>query len=195
MTKEPDGAYGHTCHTGWFATIHARRTFLPGPTFAGPYHAAGDPASAPLTYGRFHNPTWTAYEQALSELEGGPAVLFASGMAAVAAILGLSSVLAMSSCYPQTVTTRRGYSPRAISRRWASRYVWLPRLGILSNRRLPARSCSGWSPRVIRGWKSAILRSWPPLPMPRGRWSRWTTRRPPCWGSSPWLGAGFFHGV
>ena len=49
--------------------------FLPGPTFAGPYHAAGDPTRAPLTYGRFHNPTWTAYEQALSELEGGPAVL------------------------------------------------------------------------------------------------------------------------
>src|SRR5262249_7116675 len=63
--------------------------FLPGPTFAGTYHAAGDPARAPLTYGRFHNPTWTAYEQALSELEGGPAVLFASGMAAVAAILGV----------------------------------------------------------------------------------------------------------
>ena len=63
--------------------------FLPGPTFAGTYHAAGDPGSAPLTYGRFHNPTWTAYEQALSELEGGPAVLFASGMAAVAAIFGV----------------------------------------------------------------------------------------------------------
>src|SRR5262249_56615833 len=60
--------------------------FLPGPTFAGPYHAAGDPASAPLTYGRFHNPTWTAYEQALTELEGGPTVLFASGMAALAAL-------------------------------------------------------------------------------------------------------------
>ena len=63
--------------------------FLPGPTFAGPYHAAGDPDSAPFTYGRFHNPTWTYYEQALSELEGGPAVLFASGMAAVAAIFGV----------------------------------------------------------------------------------------------------------
>src|SRR5262245_62270171 len=63
--------------------------FLPGPTFAGPYHAAGDPASAPLTYGRFHNPTWTSYEQALTELEGGPAVLFASGMAAVAGIFGV----------------------------------------------------------------------------------------------------------
>jgi cystathionine gamma-lyase len=62
--------------------------FLPGPTFAAPYHAAGDPASAPYTYGRFHNPTWTYYEHALSELESGPAVTFASGMAAVAAVLG-----------------------------------------------------------------------------------------------------------
>src|SRR6266446_162958 len=25
MTKEPEGAYGHTCHPGWFATIHTRR--------------------------------------------------------------------------------------------------------------------------------------------------------------------------
>jgi cystathionine gamma-lyase len=63
--------------------------FLPGPTFAGPFHAAGDPASAPLTYGRFHNPTWTYYEQALSDLEGGPAVVFASGMAGVAAVFGV----------------------------------------------------------------------------------------------------------
>lgn len=63
-------------------------TFLPGPTFAGAYHAAGDPASAPFTYGRFHNPTWERYEHALSELEGGQAVVFASGMAAVTAIFG-----------------------------------------------------------------------------------------------------------
>lgn len=62
---------------------------LPGPTFAGLYHAAGDPASVPYTYGRYHNPTWTYYEQALSELEGGPAVTFASGMAAVAAVFGV----------------------------------------------------------------------------------------------------------
>jgi cystathionine gamma-lyase len=63
--------------------------FLPGPTFAAPYHAAGDPASAPYTYGRFHNPTWTAYEEALGALEGGPAVVFASGMASVAAVFGV----------------------------------------------------------------------------------------------------------
>jgi cystathionine gamma-lyase len=64
--------------------------FLPGPTFAGTYHAAGDPAGSPFTYGRFHNPTWTQYEQALSELEGGPTVVFASGMASLAAIFGVT---------------------------------------------------------------------------------------------------------
>jgi cystathionine gamma-lyase len=62
--------------------------FLPGPTFAGPYHLTGDPATSAYTYGRYHNPTWTTFEQALSELEGGPAIVFASGMAAVTAVLG-----------------------------------------------------------------------------------------------------------
>src|SRR5947209_11819539 len=62
--------------------------FLPGPTFANSYHLAGDPSSSPYSYGRYHNPTWTHFEQALSELEGGTAVIFASGMAAVTAVLG-----------------------------------------------------------------------------------------------------------
>jgi cystathionine gamma-lyase len=77
--------------------------FLPGPTFAGPYHAAGDPASSLYTYGRFHNPTWTAFETALADLEGGPAVVFASGMAAVASVFGLlrpgEIVVMPSDCY------------------------------------------------------------------------------------------------
>lgn len=60
--------------------------FLPGPTFAGVYHAAGDPKESPYTYGRFHNPTWTLFEKALTELEGGSSVVFPSGMAAVAAV-------------------------------------------------------------------------------------------------------------
>jgi cystathionine gamma-lyase len=63
--------------------------FRPGPTFAAPFHVSGDPASAPYTYGRYHNPTWTAYEHALTELEGGAdAVIFSSGLSAVAAVLG-----------------------------------------------------------------------------------------------------------
>ena len=59
----------------------------PGPTLAAPFRLRGDPESSPYFYGRYHNPTFTAYERALAELEGGEAVVFASGMAAVAAVL------------------------------------------------------------------------------------------------------------
>jgi cystathionine gamma-lyase len=64
--------------------------FRPGPTLAAPYHLPGDPQGLPFTYGRFDNPTWTHFERALAELEGGPAVSFASGMAAVTAVLGVA---------------------------------------------------------------------------------------------------------
>jgi cystathionine gamma-lyase len=75
------------------AGLAARRQgepFLAGPQFAATYHLAGDPASSLYTYGRFRNPTWTAFEDALGELEGGSALAFASGMAAVAAVLGVA---------------------------------------------------------------------------------------------------------
>jgi cystathionine gamma-lyase len=62
--------------------------FLAGPQFSSTFTARGQPASGALTYGRFHNPTWTAWEEALGVLEGGSAVAFASGMAAVGAVLG-----------------------------------------------------------------------------------------------------------
>jgi cystathionine gamma-lyase len=62
--------------------------FRPGPTFASTFHASGEPASAPFTYGRFDNPTWSAFEEAVSELEGGAALVFPSGMAAVSAVMG-----------------------------------------------------------------------------------------------------------
>ena len=58
--------------------------FLPGPAFVGPYHLSGDPASSAYSYGRYQNPTWTLYEQALGELEGGPVLAF-HGAAAVSA--------------------------------------------------------------------------------------------------------------
>ena len=60
---------------------------VPGPTFAGYYHLEGDPEGVDYVYGRYGNPTWTLLENALAELEGGPAVSFASGMAAVSAVL------------------------------------------------------------------------------------------------------------
>jgi cystathionine gamma-lyase len=61
--------------------------FLPGPTFAAPYHLAGDPAASDYVYGRYGNPSWSGYESALGELEGGTVVLFSSGMAAATAVL------------------------------------------------------------------------------------------------------------
>lgn len=63
---------------------------MDGPQFSATYTAPGDPAQQPLTYGRFHNPTWTAWEEALAELEGGPAVAYASGMAATVAVFGVT---------------------------------------------------------------------------------------------------------
>ncbi len=60
---------------------------LPGPQFASLFHLSGDPAGGQLEYGRYGNPTWMRWEAALAELEGGEAVSFASGMAAVAAVL------------------------------------------------------------------------------------------------------------
>jgi len=60
---------------------------LPGPVLAAPYHLRGDPHSTPYGYGRDANPTWTALERAIGELDGGSTVVFSSGMAAVAAVV------------------------------------------------------------------------------------------------------------
>jgi cystathionine gamma-lyase len=60
---------------------------LPGPVLAAPYHLRGAADAAPYAYGRDANPTWTGLERALGELDGGETVVFASGMAAVSAVL------------------------------------------------------------------------------------------------------------
>ncbi|WP_329400588.1 cystathionine gamma-lyase [Streptomyces melanogenes] len=63
---------------------------LPGPVFAAHFHLPGE-ATGPYTYGRDTNPTWTHLERALAELEApdapAEAVVFASGMAAISAVL------------------------------------------------------------------------------------------------------------
>jgi len=75
----------------------------PSPVFAAPYHTPGDPAAAPYSYARSHNPTWTVLEKAIGQMESGvfapehvragksfraSAVVFASGMAACTSIFG-----------------------------------------------------------------------------------------------------------
>jgi cystathionine gamma-lyase len=63
------------------------RPFLPGPVFAAPYHL--DPESGPGVngYGRPDNPTRRGLEAAIGELEGGRALAFASGQAAITGML------------------------------------------------------------------------------------------------------------
>ena len=53
-------------------------------TLASTYVAGGD-----VEYGRYGNPTWTAFEDALGALEGGRCLSFASGLAAVSTLLDL----------------------------------------------------------------------------------------------------------
>jgi cystathionine gamma-synthase len=53
-------------------------------TMASTYVAGGE-----VEYGRYGNPTWTAFEQALGELEGGRCLAFSSGLSAVATVLDL----------------------------------------------------------------------------------------------------------
>jgi cystathionine gamma-lyase len=65
-------------------------SFMLGPQFSSTYIAPGEPSEHFLTYGRFHNPTWSTWEEALGLLDGGDAVAYASGMAAITAVLGTS---------------------------------------------------------------------------------------------------------
>jgi len=82
----------------------ASSTFRPATvavTSGRPPHAPDQPLNTPITmastyvgggeleYGRYGNPTWSAFEQALGDLEGGRCLGFASGLAAVATILDL----------------------------------------------------------------------------------------------------------
>ena len=53
-------------------------------TFASTYVAGGE-----VEYGRYGNPTWTALETVVGDLEGGWGLAFASGLAAASAVLSL----------------------------------------------------------------------------------------------------------
>ena len=61
----------------------------PPVVFASTYVGSHDTTGDALGYGRYGNPTWAALEEAIGALEGGPAITFASGMAAAYAVLEL----------------------------------------------------------------------------------------------------------
>jgi cystathionine gamma-synthase len=63
------------------------------------FHAGG-----PIGYGRYGNQTWTALEDAISELESGQTLAFSSGMAAISAVFSILPVGA------PIVASNQGYS-------------------------------------------------------------------------------------
>ena len=63
------------------------------------YHAGG-----PVGYGRYGNESWSALEEAISELEGGKTLSFSSGMAAVSAVFSILPIGA------PVVASNQGYS-------------------------------------------------------------------------------------
>jgi cystathionine gamma-synthase len=74
-------------HRSTVAVVAGRGGRAPGAplnvpvTLSSTFHADGD-----LTYAREGNPTWTALEETLGALEGGRALVFASGMGAASAV-------------------------------------------------------------------------------------------------------------
>jgi cystathionine gamma-lyase len=92
----------------------------PQPVFAAPFHLRGDPATSPYGYGRYDTPTWSAYEAALGALEDADALLFASGMAAVTAVLltalrpGDVVVLPADGYYQVRALAAKNLAPRGI---------------------------------------------------------------------------------
>lgn len=82
----------------------AARALRPGTlavTAGRPAHDPDNPLNEPITmastyvaggeteYGRYGNPTWTAFEEALGALEGGRCLAFSTGLAAVSTLLDL----------------------------------------------------------------------------------------------------------
>ena len=77
-------------HPDTLAVIAGRPAKTPDQPMSVPVHLTSTyVAGGELEYGRYGNPTWTAFEETLGALEGGRCVAFASGMAAVAAVLDL----------------------------------------------------------------------------------------------------------
>ncbi|CAM5660080.1 O-succinylhomoserine sulfhydrylase [Streptomyces violarus] len=123
---------------------------LPGPVFAAHYHLPGEP-TGPYTYGRDENPTWTLLERAVGELEapgqgGAETLVFASGMAAISAVL-FSQLRAGDVC----VLPDDGYQALPLVRAQLEAYGievrTAPPVVTPSSTSSTARSCCGSRPR------------------------------------------------
>jgi cystathionine gamma-synthase len=99
-------------------------------------HQPGDPVNAPVTftstyraggdtvYARDHNPSWEPFEEVLGALEGGTALAFASGLAAVSAVVEMLPAGAVVAAPTDAYNgTRRLLADLASRRRISSRLV------------------------------------------------------------------------
>jgi cystathionine gamma-synthase len=96
----------------WRASTRAVTAGRPDPVADAPLSvpivaASTYAAGGPVAYGRYGNPTWSAFEHAVGALDGGHAVSFASGMAAVSAALAVTTASAPPSA--PVVVPRHGY--------------------------------------------------------------------------------------
>ncbi len=97
--------------------------FLPGPTLASvfPLDAKAGPQPGVDSYGRTHSPTRRRLEAAIGELEGGECVTFATGMAAICALLlglvrpGESVILPADGYYLTRTWAREALVPRGVT--------------------------------------------------------------------------------
>ena len=82
-------------------------------TMASTYVAGGE-----TEYGRYGNATWAAFESAIGALEGGRAISFASGMAAISTLFDLvapgETVVAARHCYQGTLVQLASLERRGI---------------------------------------------------------------------------------
>ena len=126
------------------------------------YHAGGE-----VGYGRYGNPTWSAFEDAVGALEGGRALAFASGIAALSAVLGTlahgSTVVAPSHPYTGTAALLADHE---VAGRLVVRRVDITDAAAVAEPRAPERRCCGSSHRPTRS--SASPTSRPPA-RPRTR--------------------------
>jgi cystathionine gamma-lyase len=83
---------GTRCVRGAHTDLTTGVPIHPGPVLSTVFHLGlpGEPTPA-YSYGRGGNPTWTAFESAVGALDGGECVAFASGMAAIGAVLRLTA--------------------------------------------------------------------------------------------------------
>ncbi|HEY0814928.1 MAG TPA: cystathionine gamma-lyase [Pseudonocardia sp.] len=81
---------GTRCVHGGAGPASLGEPLHPGPVLSSAFHLGlpDDPLPTDF-YGRAGNPTWRALEAAIGDLDGGECVVFASGMAAIAAVLRL----------------------------------------------------------------------------------------------------------